>query len=258
MSAVLFEIKNGVAYITLNRPDKFNSFNREMAFLLQSHLDECASVQDIRCVYITGAGKAFSAGQDISELVGEKKLEIKQILSEHYNPIVKKIRNLPKPVVAAVNGVAAGAGANMALCCDVVVAARSASFLQAFSKIGLVPDSGGTFTLPRLIGWQKASALMMLGDKVPAQEAERIGMIYKVFDDADFETESKKIAITLSQMPTKGLAYTKHILNRSFTNNWEEQLMIEDKYQQKSAETQDYKEGIASFLEKRLPVFKGE
>jgi len=258
MSSVLFEIKNAVAYITLNRPGKFNSFNREMALLLQSHLDECASVHEIRCVYITGAGKAFSAGQDIGELVGEDKLEIKQILSEHYNPIVKKIRNLPKPVVAAINGIAAGAGANIALCCDVVVAAGSASFLQAFSKIGLVPDSGGTFTLPRLIGWQKASALMMLGDKVSAQDAERTGMIYKVFEDADFETESKKIAVTLSQMPTKGLAYTKHVLNRSFTSNWEEQLMLEDEYQQKAAETHDYKEGIASFLDKRAPIFKGE
>ena len=258
MSSILFEIKNSIAYITLNRPEKFNSFNREMALLMQAHLDECASVPDIRCVYITGAGKAFSAGQDISELTGENKIEIKQILAEHYNPIVKRIRNLPKPVVAAVNGVAAGAGANIALCCDVVVAAASASFIQAFSKIGLIPDSGGTFTLPRLIGWQKASALMMTGDKVSAAEAEHIGMIYKVFDEASFETESKKIATTLSQMPTKGLAYTKHALNHSFHNSWEEQLLLEDEYQQKAAATEDYTEGINSFLEKRNPNFKGK
>ncbi len=258
MNSVLFEIKNSVAYIILNRPEKFNSFNREMALRMQANLDECASVPDIRCVYITGAGKAFSAGQDISELVGENKIEIKQILDEHYNPIVKRIRNLPKPVVCAVNGVAAGAGANIALCCDVVVATESASFIQAFSKIGLIPDSGGTFTLPRLIGWQKASALMMTGDKVSSTDAEKMGMIYKVFTDTNFEEESKKIATTLSQMPTKGLAYTKHALNISFFGNWEEQLLIEDKFQQKAAATIDYKEGIAAFLEKRIPNFKGE
>ena len=164
---------------------------------------------------------------------------------------------MPKPVLAVVNGVAAGAGANIALCCDVVVATASASFIQAFSKIGLIPDSGGTFTLPRLIGWQKASALMMTGDKVAAADAEKLGMIYKVFDDADFETASKKIVENLAQMPTKGLAYTKHALNQSFVSSWEEQLSIEDKYQQKAANTDDYKEGINSFLEKRSPVFKG-
>lgn len=258
MSSILFEIKNGVAYITLNRPEKFNSFNREMALLMQAKLDEAASLHEVRCVYITGAGKAFCAGQDISELVGENKIEIKQILSEHYNPIVRRIRNLPKPVVASVNGVAAGAGANIALCCDVVVAAASASFIQAFSKIGLIPDSGGTFTLPRLIGWQKASALMMTGDKATAAEAERLGMIYKVFEDDKFEEESRKIATTLSQMPTKGLAYTKHVLNKSFHSTWEDQLLMEDKYQQKAAGTEDYREGINSFLEKRNPIFKGK
>lgn len=257
MSSILFEIKNGVAFITLNRPDKFNSFNREMALRMQAHLDECASVPDIRCVYITGEGKAFCAGQDISELVGDDKIEIKQILSEHYNPIVKRIRNLPKPVVAAVNGVAAGAGANIALCCDIVVASDRASFIQAFSKIGLIPDSGGTYTLPRLIGWQKASALMMTGDKVNATEAEKLGMIYKVFTDDVFMEESKKLALSLSQMPTKGLAFTKHALHHSFENSWEEQLLMEDEYQQKAALTADYTEGINAFLEKRNPQFKG-
>jgi 2-(1,2-epoxy-1,2-dihydrophenyl)acetyl-CoA isomerase len=258
MSSILFEIKNSIAYITLNRPDKFNSFNREMALLLQNRLDECASLHEIRCVYITGAGKAFCAGQDIGELVGEDKIELAQILSEHYNPIVKRIRNLPKPVIAAVNGVAAGAGANIALCCDIVVAAESATFIQAFSKIGLIPDSGGTFTLPRLIGWQKASALMMTGDKVSASEAERFGMIYKVFAADLFEEESKKIAQTLANMPTKGLAYTKHVLNYSFNNSWEDQLQLEDQFQQKAALTEDYQEGINAFLEKRSANFKGK
>lgn len=258
MSSILFEIKNAVAYITLNRPDKFNSFNREMALLLQDKLDEAAASDAVRAVYITGAGKAFCAGQDIGELVGDDKIEIAQILSEHYNPVVKRIRMLPKPVIAAVNGVAAGAGANIALCCDVVVATASASFIQAFSKIGLIPDSGGTFTLPRLVGWQKASALMMTGDKVVAADAEKMGMIYKVFEDGIFEEESRKTAEILAQMPTKGLAYTKHALNRSFFNGWEDQLELEDEYQRKAASTFDYNEGINSFLEKRKPIFKGE
>lgn len=258
MSSILFEIKNGVAFITLNRPEKFNSFNREMALAMQAHLDECASVHDIRCVYITGAGKAFSAGQDLSELIGENAIGIDKILSEHYNPIITRIRNMPKPVVAAVNGVAAGAGANIALCCDIVVAAQSSSFLQAFSKIGLIPDSGGTYFLPRLIGWQKASALMMLGEKVPATDAERIGMIYKVFADESFADESMKIANTLAQMPTKGLAFTKHALNFSLNSSLESQLLTEDELQRKAADTYDYKEGVAAFLEKRIPVFKGE
>ncbi len=257
MSSIQFETRDSVAFITLNRPDKFNSFNREMALQMQEKLDECKS-DDVRAVYITGAGKAFSAGQDISELVGENRIEIKQILSEHYNPIVTRIRKLDKPVVAAINGVAAGAGANIALCCDVVVAAQSASFIQAFSKIGLIPDSGGTFFLPRLIGWQKASALSMLGDKVSAADAERMGMLYKVFPDETFAEESKKIAVTLSQMPTEGLALTKQLLNMSFHSTYEEQLMEEDVFQQRAAMTYDYNEGINAFLEKRQPVFKGK
>ncbi len=255
---ILFEIKNHIAFITLNRPEKFNAFNRAMALQLQTRLDECETNEDVRCVYITGAGKAFCAGQDISELVGDDKIEIKQILSEHFNPIVKKIKTLHKPILCAVNGIAAGAGANIALCCDVVVAATSASFIQAFSKIGLIPDSGGTFNLPRLIGWQKASALMMLGDKVNAIECERIGMIYKYFDDEIFEVESIKIAETLAQLPTKALAYTKICLNMSHMGNWNEQLLIEDKYQQKAANTSDYKEGINAFTEKRKAVFTGK
>ncbi len=257
MSSILFEISNAIAFITFNRPEKFNSFNREMALLMQEKLDECKK-EEVRCVYITGNGKAFSAGQDISELVGDNKIEIAQILSEHYNPIVKRIRNLPKPVVAAVNGVAAGAGANIALCCDIVIAAESASFIQAFSKIGLIPDSGGTFTLPRLVGWQKACALMMTGDKVLATEAEKIGMIYKVFADENFQSESKLLAKKIADLPTKGLAYTKHVLNHSFNNSWEAQLLLEDEFQQKAALTDDYAEGIHAFLEKRTPLFTGK
>jgi 2-(1,2-epoxy-1,2-dihydrophenyl)acetyl-CoA isomerase len=257
MSSVLFEIKNSVGIITLNRPDKLNSFNREMALLLQEKLDECKS-SEVRCVYITGAGKGFSAGQDLAEVVDPEGPGMAKILSEHYNPIIARIRRLEKPVIAAVNGVAAGAGANIALCCDICVAKESASFIQAFSKIGLIPDSSGTFFLPRLIGWQKASALMMLGEKVSAPEAERIGMIFKFFPDETFADNAMNIAAYLSQMPTRGLAFTKQLLGHSFKSTLEEQLQDEDIYQQRAAKTKDFEEGVKAFLEKRIPKFTGE
>ena len=258
MGSILFSVEEGTGFITLNRPDKLNSFNREMALQMQERLDECANNKSVRCVYITGAGKGFSAGQDLQEVTDPNGPGMQRILSEHYNPIIRSIRNLPKPVVAAVNGVAAGAGANIALACDIVVAAQSASFIQAFSKLGLIPDSGGTFTLPRLIGWQKASALMMLGDKVPAATAEEMGMLYKVFPDENFAAESKKLAATLAQMPTLGLAYIKQVLNQSMTNNLDQQLALEDQYQQKAAATHDFTEGVQAFLEKRPANYKGE
>lgn len=257
MAPILFEMKDGIGFITLNRPDKLNSFNREMALMLQQTLDECRQ-PGIRAVYLTGAGKGFCAGQDLAEVTQPNAPGFNVIISEHYNPIVTRIRNLEKPVVAAVNGVAAGAGANIAFCCDIVVASSSASFIQAFSKIGLIPDSGGTHTLPRLIGWQKASALMMLGDKVTAEEAERLGMIYKVIPDEHFQAESMKMAATLAAMPTKGLAYTKKVLNMSINNSFEQQLQQEDVYQQRAAQTSDYSEGVNAFLEKRKPEFRGE
>ena len=256
--SILFEIKNNIAFITLNRPEKFNSFNREMALSLQQRLQEAGENKDVRCVYLTGAGKAFCAGQDLAEVVDVNGPGMDKILVEHFNPIVTFIRNLQKPVVAAVNGVAAGAGANIALCCDVVVASASSSFIQAFSKIGLIPDSSGTFFLPRLIGFQKASALMMLGDKVSATEAERIGMVYKVYDDELFSEASTKLASTLAVFPTKALYFIKQALNNSLTQNLEQQLKTEDEFQQKSAATNDFKEGVQAFLEKRIPIFKGE
>jgi 2-(1,2-epoxy-1,2-dihydrophenyl)acetyl-CoA isomerase len=249
---------DAVYSIKLNRPDKFNSFNREMSLQLQKALDEAASDKSIRAVYITGEGKAFCAGQDLSEAMDANGPGIEKIVTEHYNPIILAIRKLGKPVVCAVNGVAAGAGANIALACDVVIAASSSSFIQAFSKIGLIPDSGGTFFLPRLIGWQKASALIMLGDKVSAADALQMGMIYKVVEDAALQEEAMKIAATLSQMPTKGLAYTKMLLNESAFNSLEKQLDSEGKYQVKASATYDYNEGVKAFLEKRKPEFKGE
>lgn len=257
MSSILFEIKDSIAFITLNRPEKYNAFNREMALLMQQHLDNCVG-GNIRCVFITGAGKAFCSGQDLEEVVDPQGPRIDTIVGEHYNPIIQRIRRLQKPVVAAVNGVAAGAGANIALACDVVIATQSASFIQAFSKIGLIPDSGGTFTLPRLVGWQKASALMMLGDKVSATEAERINMIYKYFPDESFHEEALKIAQTLAAMPTVGLALTKQLLDNSIDNDLDDQLHDEEIFQNRAGRTRDYKEGVQAFLEKRKPEFKGE
>lgn len=258
MSSVLFEIRNQIAFITLNRPEKFNAFNREMALLLQQHLDACLESREVRCVYLTGAGKAFSAGQDLDEVVDPNGPKVTHILSEHYNPLVRKIRRLDKPVVAAVNGVAAGAGANLAICCDIVVATRSASFIQAFSKIGLIPDTGGTFFLPRLIGLQKSLALTMLGDKVSADEAEHMGMLYKVYDDPVFADASVKLAEQLAGMPTKALALTKKALNQAFISSFEEQLHDEELLQERASKTQDYREGVQAFLEKRSPQFKGQ
>jgi 2-(1,2-epoxy-1,2-dihydrophenyl)acetyl-CoA isomerase len=254
----LFAIENNVAVITLNRPDKFNAFNREMSLQLQEKLEQCSNNQEVRCVYLTGAGKAFSAGQDLAEVVAPDGPDTSTILSQHYHPIIKKIRSIEKPIIAAVNGVAAGAGANIALCCDVVVATQTASFIQAFSKIGLIPDSSGTFFLPRLIGWQKASALAMFGDKVSADDAEKMGMIYKVFPDDVFADQSMKMASQLAKMPTRGLAYTKQALNQSFSHNLDEQLATEERLQIKAGQTKDYQEGVQAFLEKRPPVFRGE
>lgn len=256
MSTVLFEITDSVAWITLNRPASYNSFNREMSLEFQDRLDDCKK-KEVRAVYLTGIGKAFCSGQDLAE-VTDPEVKIHNILSEHFNPIIRKIRKLEKPVIAAVNGVAAGAGANIAFCCDIVLASSSATFIQAFSKIGLIPDSGGTYFLPRLVGWQRASGLMMMGDKVTAADAERMGMVYKVIPEEFFVEESKKIALTLAQMPTKGLALTKLALNNSLHNNYEDQLQDEEILQDRAGRTSDYKEGVQAFLEKRKPEFKGE
>lgn len=258
MSSILFEIQGSVAVIKLNRPEVFNSFNKEMALAFQNRLDECEDNDAIRAIYIIGEGKAFCAGQDLQEVTDPNGPELTSIVRDHYNPIIDRIRNIEKPIVAAVNGVAAGAGANIALACDICVATESASFIQAFSKIGLIPDSGGTFTLPRLIGMQRASALMMLGEKVSANDAEEMGMIYKSFRGEDFLEESMNIAITLSKMPTRGIGLTKRALNLSMISDLATQLKTEEELQTIAGSTYDYNEGVAAFLEKRKPEFKGE
>ncbi|MEY3368051.1 MAG: hypothetical protein RI973_1206 [Bacteroidota bacterium] len=259
MQHVMFDLQGQIAVLTLNRPSVYNAFNREMALELQQALDNCAENASVRSVLLTGSGKAFCAGQDLQEIKDPSAApSFRTILGEHYNPIISRITSLPKPVVAAVNGVAAGAGANIALACDIVVATASASFIQAFSKIGLVPDSGGTFFLPRLVGMQKAAALMMLGDRVSAEEAERIGMIYKVYPDAEFQASAMALAQVLAQMPTKALALTKQLLQASMDNPLAAQLAEEDRCQAEAGASRDYKEGLAAFLGKRAPVFTGE
>jgi 2-(1,2-epoxy-1,2-dihydrophenyl)acetyl-CoA isomerase len=258
MSSIEHEVESGVGIIRLNRPEVFNSFNREMAIAFQDILDVFEDTRAVRAIYITGVGKAFCAGQDLVEATDAKGPKLQTIVRQHYNPIIERLRNIEKPIVSAVNGVAAGAGANIALACDICVATESASFIQAFSKIGLIPDSGGTFILPRLIGMQKATALMMLGDKVSAKDAEQMGMIYKWFADASFAEDSLNLAKTLASMPTRGLGLTKKALNLSIISDLSAQLETEEEFQTIAGSTYDYKEGVAAFLEKRKPIFKGE
>jgi len=246
-----------VTTIKFNRPQRYNSFVREMALDFQSKLD-IVSGDGTRCLVLTGEGKAFSAGQDLNEVTDPEGPELQRIVADHYNPIIKRIRNLEMPVIAAVNGAAAGAGANIALACDIVIAKTSAYFLQAFSHIGLIPDSGGTYHLPRLIGFQRASALMMLGEKVPAPDAEMMGMIYKAIPDEDWDEYISALAQRLAAMPTKGLALTKMALNMSLTSSLDQQLDAEEELQTAAGQTEDYKEGVQAFLEKRKASFKGK
>lgn len=258
---VITKLKAGVLIITLNRPAKFNSFNPEMNQGLIAAIDEAAADKNIRAILITGAGKAFCAGQDLSASSMKMPIvasDIERSVIEHYNPIVLKLRALEKPVVCAVNGVAAGAGANLALACDIVFAAKSASFIQAFSKIGLVPDCGGSYLLPRLVGLGKAAALMMLGENVSATEAEKMGMIYKVEEDDQLMEMAMKTASRLAQAPTVALGLTKKLLNDSMNNNLEQQLAAEGLFQGKAAITNDFSEGVAAFIGKRKAEFKGE
>jgi len=257
-NVITYQIKDAVAQILFNRPEVYNSFNRTMALGFLEVLEDCQNNDEVRALVISGTGKAFCAGQDLKEITEKtNNLGFKQILEEQYNPIIKKLCDIQKPIVAAVNGVAAGAGANIALACDIVIAAENASFIQAFSSIGLIPDSGGTYFLPRLIGFQKAKALAFLGDKVTADQAEKMGMIYKSVPQDEFEGTITDIAIKLAQMPTKALGLIKHAFANSMQNTLEEQLQLESKLQIEASQTADYHEGVSAFIEKRKPKFKG-
>jgi len=251
MNNIIVSDSNGVRTITLNRPKVFNAFNKEMAIALQNELESAKIDTSVRVIVITGAEKAFCAGQDLGEITDPNGTPLPEIVSKHYNPIVEKIRNIYKPVIAAVNGVAAGAGANIALACDIVIAKNSASFIQAFSKIGLIPDSGGTFFLPRLIGWQKATALMITGDKISAQEAQQMNMIYKAIADESFDTEVKLLTEKIAQLPTEGIALTKKALNQSAYNNLTEQLSLEATLQTKAGDTKEFAQAVNNFLNKK-------
>lgn len=258
MDSVLSEIKDKVATLTLNRPEKFNAINREMALGLQEKLGEVEKDVDVRCIVLTGAGKAFCSGQDLTEIKEPTGSEMKRILPEQLNPIARQLRTIQKPVLVVVNGIAAGAGANIALCCDIVIACESAYFIQAFSKIGLIPDTGGTYMLPRLVGFQKAIAMMMLAEKVSGVEAAEMGMIYKCFPDERLFVEAEKISRTLANMPTKALYYTRMALNQSMNSDFEQQLTNEMEWQQKSSATGDFIEGVQAFIQKRIPIFEGK
>jgi 2-(1,2-epoxy-1,2-dihydrophenyl)acetyl-CoA isomerase len=254
---ILTETQGGIAIIKLNRPDKFHSFNREMALGLQEALDAADADNNIRAILLTASGKAFCAGQDLGEAIDESGPGIEQIVREHYNPIIQRLRKIEKPVVCAINGVAAGAGASIALACDILIAGTSATFIQAFSKIALIPDSGGTFILPKLVGFQRATALMMLGDKVSATEAFQMGMIYRVTEDDLLMETALGIAKQLSEMPTKALGLTKRLLNEGINNSLDQQLLREAEEQVVAAGTADFKEGIAAFMGKRKANFTG-
>ena len=254
---ILYTIAEGVATISLNRPDKLNSFDREMALETIAALDAAKDDASVRAVLLTGEGRAFCAGQDLAEAIAPGTL-IEEIITVQYNPIVRRLRNLPKPVVCAVNGVAAGAGANIAYACDLTLAAESANFIQSFINIGLIPDSGGTYTLPRLVGMQRAFGQMILAPKVSAKEAESLGMIWKAVPDSELMNEATALAKKLAVMPTKAIALTKEALNRSQNTSLDTQLDHENELQSIAGRSYDYNEGVKAFLEKRKPVYKGE
>lgn len=254
---IIFSIENGVGKIVLNRPDVLNSFNTGMGAEVQAALDQCDSDKSVRAVLLTGEGRGFCAGQDLEEAMSPN-TKIEDIVRTTYNPIVLKIREIEKPVICAVNGVAAGAGANIAFGCDLTLAASSAKFIQSFIKIGLIPDSGGTYILPRLAGMQRAAAMTMLGDKMTANEAKELGLIYQVVEDDQLMSEATALAEKLARMPTVGLGLTKRGLNHGLKVDLPTQLEFEADIQAAAAASKDYKEGVNAFLEKRAPTFTGE
>ena len=257
-TGIISQIVGNVGKIKLSREKVFNSFNRDMALALQAQLDAYEADDNVRAILIVGSGKAFCAGQDLAEAIDPEGPELSKIVSEHYNPIIERLRKIEKPIIAAVNGVAAGAGANIALACDIVLASEASAFIQAFSKIGLIPDSAGTFFLPRIVGFQRASALMITGDKVGAQEAKEMGMVFKVLPAEGFEDACAEFATKIGAMPTYGIGLTKRALNASYSNDLTSQLALEDELQTLAGNSYDYNEGVSAFLEKRKPEFKGK
>ena len=259
-ASILYTAASGIARITLNRPDRLNSFNDAMHAQLREALDNVREDASIRVLLLTGAGRGFCAGQDLADRAvapGSAAVDLGASIERNYVPLILTLRSLPLPVVCAVNGVAAGAGANIALACDIVIAAKSASFIQAFCKIGLVPDSGGTYWLPRLVGSARAMGLAMLGDKLPAEQAEAWGLIWKCVDDAELAAYVDSIVEQLAKAPTKGLAAIKHALHASDRNWLEQQLTLERELQRELGFSDDYREGVAAFVGKRAPEFKG-
>jgi 2-(1,2-epoxy-1,2-dihydrophenyl)acetyl-CoA isomerase len=261
MSSILVSLEAGVLAITLNRPDKLNAFTPEMHELLRKALGRAADEAEVRAVLLTGAGRGFCAGQDLSERnvePGAAPIDLSVSIGSNYNPLVRRLRALPKPVVCAVNGVAAGAGANIALACDIVLAARSASFVQSFSRIGLVPDSGGSYFLPRRVGAARAMGLALLGEKLSAEDAERWGLIWKTVEDAKLLDEARALATKLATGPTKGYGLVKKALQASEGNLLDAQLDLERDLQREAGFSDDYREGVSAFLQKRTPQFKGK
>jgi 2-(1,2-epoxy-1,2-dihydrophenyl)acetyl-CoA isomerase len=258
---ILFESEGGIARLTLNRPDRLNSFNDAMHAEVRDVMARVKSDATMRVLLLTGAGRGFCAGQDLGDRAvapGEAPVDLGASIERNYKPLILALRALPMPVVCAVNGVAAGAGANLALACDIVIAAKSASFIQAFCKLGLVPDAGGTYFLPRLVGHARALGLAMLGDKLPAEQAAQWGLIWQCVDDAELPAATEKLLVHFAQAPTRGLAAIKEALQKSATNSLPEQLEVERDLQRMLGNGDDYREGVAAFAAKRPPRFTGK
>ncbi|HAV5779310.1 2-(1,2-epoxy-1,2-dihydrophenyl)acetyl-CoA isomerase PaaG [Acinetobacter baumannii] len=257
---IIAEEKNGVGYLTFNRPKALNSFNVDMHREVAEVLNLWTKNPDVRCVVISGEGRGFCAGQDLGDRVVDPNAEAPDLgysIETYYNPLIKTIVNMPKPVICAVNGVAAGAGANIALACDLVIAAKSANFVQAFCRLGLVPDSAGTWFLPRTVGHARAMGLALLGDKLPAETAKEWGMIWDVVEDAELKTKVTELAERLAKQPTFGLSLIKKAIHQSSNNTFEEQMLLERDLQRIAGRSEDYREGVQAFMNKREPNFKG-
>lgn len=257
---IIAEEKNGVGYLTFNRPKALNSFNVDMHREVAEVLNLWTKNPDVRCVVISGEGRGFCAGQDLGDRVVDPNAEAPDLgysIETYYNPLIKTLVNMPKPVICAVNGVAAGAGANIALACDLVIAAKSANFVQAFCRLGLVPDSAGTWFLPRAVGHARAMGLTLLGDKLPAETAKEWGMIWDVVEDAELKTKVTELAERLAKQPTFGLSLIKKAIHQSSNNTFEEQMLLERDLQRIAGRSEDYREGVQAFMNKREPNFKG-